>query len=160
MAQEHIELEFAAQIMEVQQMQAQGAQGPELQQRVQQLNLQMEARKAVLIAEYTEEFMKQEKEITSMLDSDPLIKLKAQELDLKAMENYRKQTETTEKVNLDRAKLVQNRELQEDKMEQNEDLAHLRAETSLVKQEMSNKAKMRSDVMKRKDVKTLKGPRE
>ena len=160
MAQEHIELEFAQQIMEVQQLQAQGAQGPELQQQVQQLNLMMEARKAVLIAEFTEEFMKQEKEITSMLDSDPLVKLKAQELDLKAMENYRKQTETTERVNLDKAKLVQNRELQQEKMEQNEDLANLRAETSLVKQEMSNQAKMRSDVMKRKDVKTLKGPRE
>ena len=160
MAQEHIEMEFAGQIMEVQQLQAQGAQGPELQQRVQQLNIQMEARKAVLIAEFTEEFMKQEKEITSMLDSDPLVKLKAQELDLKAMENYRKQTETTERVNLDKAKLVQNRDLQEQKMEQNEDLANLRAETSLVKQEMANKAKRQSDIMKRKDVKTLKGPRE
>ena len=160
MAQEHIEMEFAGQIMEVQQLQAQVAQGPELQQRVQQLNIQMEARKAVLIAEFTEEFMKQEKEITSMLDSDPLVKLKAQELDLKAMENYRKQTETTERVNLDKAKLVQNRDLQEQKMEQNEDLANLRAETSLVKQEMSNQAKRQSDIMKRKDVKTLKGPRE
>ena len=116
MAQEHIELEFAQQIMEVQQLQAQGAQGPELQQQVQQLNLMMEARKAVLIAEFTEEFMKQEKEITSMLDSDPLVKLKAQELDLKAMENYRKQTETTERVNLDKAKLFQNRYLKQEKM--------------------------------------------
>ena len=95
-----------------------------------------------------------------MLDSDPLVKLKAQELDLKAMENYRKQTETTERVNLDKAKLVQNRDLQEQKMAQNEDLASLRAETSLVKQEMANKAKRQSDIMKRKDVKTLKGPRE
>ena len=33
---------------------------------------------------------------------------------------------------------MQNRELTEEKLEQNEDLAHLRAETSLVKQEMSN----------------------
>jgi len=159
MAQEHIELEFAKQIMEMQQAQQQGLQGPEAQQRMQQLNLQMEARKAVLIAEYTEEFMKQEKEITSMLDSDPLIKLKAQELDLKAMENFRKQEETTERINLDKSKLMQNRELTEQKLEQNEDLAEMRAETSLVKQQMSNQAKMRSDVMKRKDVKTLKGPR-
>ena len=159
MAQEHVEMEFAEQIMQMKQMQAQGMQGPEAQQQMQQLNLQMEARKAVLIAEYTEEFMKQEKEITSMLDSDPLIKLKAQELDLKAMENFRKKQETEARVNLDKAKLVQNGDLTEDKLEQNEDLAHLRAETSLVKQEMSNKAKMRSDVMKRKDVKTLKGPR-
>ena len=150
---------MAQQIMEMKKAQAQGAGGPQMQQQMQELNLQMEARKAVLIAEFTEEFMAQEKQITSMLDSDPLIKLKAQEVDLKAMENYRKQQETSERINLDKAKLVQNRELTEDKLEQNEDLAHLRAETSLVKQEMSNKAKMRSDVMKRKDVKTLKGPR-
>jgi len=52
-----------------------------------------------------------------------------------------------------------NRDIQEDKMEQNEDLALLRAKTSIEKQQMSNRAKARSDIMKRKDVKTLKGPR-
>ena len=62
--------------------------------------------------------------------------------------------------NLDKSKLLQARDLTEQKLEQNEDLAEMRAETSLVKQQMSNQAKMRSDVMKRKDVKTLKGPRE
>ena len=95
----------------------------------------------------------------SGIGNTPLIKLKAQELDLKAMENYRKKQETDAKVNLDRAKLVQNRELTEEKLDQNEELAELRAETSLEKQAMSNRAKMQSDQMKRKDVKTLKGPR-
>ena len=160
MAQEHIELEFAEQIRQMQQAQQQGMQGPEAQQQMQQLNLTMEARKAVLIAEYTAEFMEQEKQITSMLDSDPLIKLKAQELDLKAQDDYRKKQETEAQIDLNRSKLVQARDLTEQKLEQNEDLAELRADTSLVKQEMSNEAKMRSDVMKRKDVKTLKGPRE
>ena len=159
MAQEHIELEFAEQIMQMKQAQAQGLQGQEAQQQMQQLNLQMEARKAVLIAEYTAEFMEQEKQITSMLDSDPLIKLKAQELDLKAQDDFRKKEETEARINLDRSKLLQARDLTEQKLEQNEDLAEMRAETSLIKQEMANKAKMRSDVMKRKDVKTLKGPR-
>ena len=159
MAQEHVELEFGQQIMQMKQAQAQGLQGPEAQQQMQQLNIKMEARKAVLIAEFTEEFMAQEKEITSMLDSDPLIKLKAQEIDLKAMDDFRKKEETEARINLDKAKLVQARDLTEQKLEQNEDLAEMRAETSLVKQEMANKAKMRSDAMKRKDVKTLKGPR-
>jgi hypothetical protein len=159
MAQEHIELEFAEQIMQMKQAQAQGLQGQEAQQQMQQLNIQMEARKAVLIAEYTAEFMEQEKQITSMLDSDPLIKLKAQELDLKAQDDFRKKEETDARINLDRSKLLQARDLTEQKLEQNEDLAEMRAETSLIKQEMANKAKMRSDVMKRKDVKTLKGPR-
>ena len=159
MAQEHIELEFAEQIMQMKQAQAQGLAGPEAQQQMQQLNLQMEARKAVLIAEYTAEFMEQEKAITSMLDSDPLIKLKAQELDLKAQDDFRKKQETEARINIDKSKLMQARDLTEQKLEQNEDLAEMRAETSLIKQDMANKAKMRSDAMKRKDVKTLKGPR-
>jgi hypothetical protein len=44
-------------------------------------------------------------------------------------------------------------------MDQNEDLAHLRARTSIEKQRMSNRAKARSDATKRFDVKKLKGPR-
>ena len=158
MAQEHVELEFGEQIMQMKQAQAQGLQGPEAQQQMQQLNIQMEARKAVLIAEYTAEFMEQEKQITSMLDSDPLIKLKAQELDLKAQDDFRKKEETEARINMDKSKLMQARDLTEQKLEQNEDLAELRADTSLEKQAMANRAKMKSDLIKRKDVKTLKGP--
>jgi hypothetical protein len=47
------------------------------------------------------------------------------------MENERKKQADQEKADLDRAKLVQARELAEDKMEQNEDLAKLRAGVSL-----------------------------
>jgi hypothetical protein len=60
---------------------------------------------------------------------------------------------------MDRMKAMMNQGIQEDKLEQNEDLAELRAETSLTKQQMSNDVKVYSDRMKRKDVKTLKGPR-
>ena len=70
-----------------------------------------------------------------------------------------KKQEDEARINLDKTKMLMNRDIQEDKMEQNEDLALLRAKTSIEKQKMSNRAKMRSDVMKRKDVKTLKGPR-
>ena len=38
----------------------------------------------------TEDFMKEEKKITSQFDSDPLLKLKSREVDLRAMENERK----------------------------------------------------------------------
>ena len=38
----------------------------------------------------TQEFMMEEKKITSQFDSDPLLKLKAREVDLRAMENERK----------------------------------------------------------------------
>ena len=54
------------------------------------LTNQIEARKAVLISEMTEDFMKEEKKITSQFDNDPLLKLKSREVDLRAMENQRK----------------------------------------------------------------------
>ena len=93
-----------------------------------------------------------------MLDSDPLIKLKSQELDLTAQDDFRKKEETEARINMDKSKLMQARDLTEQKLEQNEDLAELRADTSLEKQAMANRAKMKSDLIKRKDVKTLKGP--
>ena len=88
-----------------------------------------------------------------------MLKLKAREVDLKAMENQRKEEETKARINLDKAKLVQNRDLTEDKLEQNEDLAQLRADTAIAKSVMSAETKLTSDRMKRSDVKTLKGPR-
>ena len=77
--------------------------------------------------------MKEEKKITSQFDSDPLLKLKAREVDLRAMENERKRMNDESKADLDRAKLMQAREIAEDKMDQNEDLAKLRAGVSLAK---------------------------
>ena len=46
----------------------------------------------------TEEFMKEEKKITSQFDSDPLLKLKAREVDLRAMENERKKMADDQKI--------------------------------------------------------------
>ena len=110
----------------------------QIQRQLQQFSEQMEARKAILIAELTEDFMKEEKKITSQFDHDPLLKLKSREVDLKAMENERKKQEMEARVNVDRAKLVQNRDITDDKLDQNEELAELRADTSLEKQEMAN----------------------
>jgi hypothetical protein len=88
----------------------------------------------VLIAEMTEEFMKEEKQITSQFDNDPLLKLKSREVDLRAMENERKKDNDQAQQDLARAKLMQQGDLAEEKMEQNEDLAKLRAGVSLAKQ--------------------------
>ena len=141
MAQEQVQLEFREQIKEMQMMQQQAANNPQVQGQMQQMQIQIEARKAVLIAEMTEDFMKEEQKITSQLDSDPLLKLKSREVDLRAMENQRKKEADEAKEELDRAKLVQAKDLTEDKLEQNEDLANLRAETSIEKQMMANSFK-------------------
>ena len=71
MAQEQIELEFREQMLQMQQMQMQATTDPMMmQQQLQSLTNEIEARKSVLIAEMTEEFMKEEKKITSQFDSD------------------------------------------------------------------------------------------
>ena len=159
MAQEQVDIEFQQETMMLQQLQQQAQQNPQAQQQLQQIVMKIEARKAVLISEMMEEFMKEEKKITSQFDHDPLLKLKSREIDLKAMENERKKEEMGAKIGIDKAKLVQNRDITDDKLEQNEDLAHLRADTSLTKQHMSDVVKMDIADMKRRDVKTLKGPR-
>jgi hypothetical protein len=104
-----------------------------VQAQLQALTNQVEARKSVLIAEMTEEFMREEKKITSQFDSDPLLKLKSREVDLRAMENERKKDNDEAQIDLARARLMQQGEIAEDKMEQNEDLAKLRAGVSLAK---------------------------
>ena len=138
MATEQVQLEYREQMMQLQQLAQQAAVNPQAQQQVQEMTQGIEARKAVLIAEMTGDFMKEEKEITSQFDSDPLLKLKSREVDLKAMENQRKQEETTAKQELERAKLLQAKNLNEEKLEQNEELAELRADTSIEKQEIAN----------------------
>ena len=138
MAQEQVQLEFREQMAQMQQMQQMAAMDPQMQQQLQALTNQIESRKSILIAEMTEEFMKEEKEITSQFDNDPLLKLKSREVDLRAMENERKREADQTKADFDRAKLMQARELAEDKMDQNEELAELRAGVSLAKKNNAN----------------------
>ena len=148
MATEQVQLEFREQMVQLQQLSQQAATDPQAQEQIQQMSQAIEARKAVLIAEMTGDFMKEEKEITSQFDSDPLLKLKSREVDLKAMENQRKQEETTANQQLERAKLLQAQQLNQQKMEQNEELAELRADTSIEKQEMANDARFALENMK------------
>ena len=152
MAQEQIQLEFRELIQQMQLLSQQAAVNPQAQQQLQQMQQQVEARKAVLIAEMTEDFMKEEKKITSQFDHDPLLKLKSREVDLRAMENERKQQEMQKRQEIDQAKLVQNRDINEDKLEQNEELAELRADTSLEKQEMANENRLTLAKMKPKSI--------
>jgi hypothetical protein len=133
MAQEQVQIEFREQMMQMQMLQQQAPTNPQAAQLLQQITQTIEARKAVLIAEMTEDFMKEENKITSQFDSDPLLKLKSREVDLRAMENERKKQNDEAQQELARARLLQSRDNFEDKLEQNEDLAKLRAGVSLAK---------------------------
>ena len=137
MAQEQVELEFRDEMQQLQQMQMQAQQNPQMAQQIQMQVMQMtqkiEARKAQLIADMMEEFMQEENKITSQFDNDPIAKLRARELDLRAQENARKDQESKDRMNLDKMKAMMNQSNQEEKLQQNEELANLRADTSIEK---------------------------
>ena len=133
MAQEQVQLEFRNELIRLAALQQQAPVNPSAAQELQIITQRIESRKSVLIAEMTNEFMMEEKKITSQFDSDPLLKLKAREVDLRAMENERKKEADQKKAELDRAKLMQAKDISEEKMDQNEKLAKLRAGVSLAK---------------------------
>jgi len=112
-------------------------QNPQMAQQMQiqakMLQEKIESRKAVLIAEMMEEFMKEEQKITSQFDNDPIAKLRARELDLRAQENARKEKESEDRMDLDKMKTMMNQVNQSEKLKQNEELAQLRADTSIEK---------------------------
>ena len=158
MAQEQVQIEFVEELQELQMMQQQmqqmGGQNPAMgqgmmqnpqmqqqQQRVQQITNQIEARKAQLIAEMQEDYAKEEEKITGEFAGDPLLKIKSREVDLRAMENKRKEEEGEQRINLDKMKALMNDEQHEEKLEQNEELAHLRAGVSMAKQQMADQSK-------------------
>ncbi len=150
MAQEQIEMEFKEELMQLQQLQMQMApiqqqmamnpqalqQNPQvmqMQQQMQNLTQAIEARKATLVAETLADYQAEEEKLFNEVGDDPLIKLKSREVDLKAKEEMRKEEEGKQKANMDRLKLIQNREIAEDKLEQDDDHAKLRASVSLAK---------------------------
>ena len=141
MAQEQIELEFRDEMQQLQMMQMQAQQNPQMAQQIQmqvmQVTQKIEARKAQLIADMMEEFMKEEQKITSQFDNDPIAKLRSRELDLRAQENARKEKEANERMDLDKMKAMMNQQNQDEKLRQNEELAKLRADTSIEKTVLS-----------------------
>jgi hypothetical protein len=133
MAQEQIEVEFRQELPRLVQMQQMAMQNPQMQQQVRMLQEKIDGRKAVLISEMMDDYAKEEKKITSQFDNDPIAKLRARELDLQAQENARKQKEGEERLNLDRMRAMMNDQNQDEKLQQNEELANLRADTSIQK---------------------------
>ena len=157
MAQEQIQLEYVEELKELQmiqqqmapmmqnpqaqQMMQQNPQAMQMQQRVKQLTSMMEARKAVLIAEMTMDYAKEEDKISSEVGGDPLLKLKSRELDLKARADQDRTTNNEARLDLDTMKAMMNDNQHDEKLEQNEELAELRAGVSLTKQTMADQSK-------------------
>ena len=143
MGQEQVELEFREEMGQLQQMQQnpQAQQDTQAQAMMQNMQIKIESRKAKIIAEAMEEFMGEENKITSIIDNDPIAALRSRELDLRAQENATKEQENKERISLDKMKTMMNQSTDDKKLRQNEDLAKLRANTSLEKTILAAKLK-------------------
>jgi len=154
MAQEQVQIEFVEEMQELQmiqqqlapmmqnpQMMQQNPQAMQAQQRVKQITDMIEARKAVLIAEMTIDYAKEEDKISSEVGGDPLLKLKSRELDLKARADQDRNSNNEARLDLDTMRAMMNDQQHDEKLEQNEELAGLRAGVSIAKQQMSDQSK-------------------
>ena len=155
MAQEQIQLEFVEEMQEMKmiqqqlgpimqnpQMMQQNPQAMQMAQRVQQITSQIESRKAKLIAEMMIDYAKEEDKISSEVGGDPLLKLKSRELDLKAKADQEKAANQEARLDLDTMKAMMNDQQHDEKLEQNQELAGLRAGVSLAKQQMADASKI------------------
>mgnify|MGYP001207288695 CR=1 FL=1 len=75
----------------------------------------------------------EEKKVLNQLDNDPLLKLKADEVQLRAQDQQRKEKESEEKANMETLKLIRGGQEFDAKLQQDDDHAKLRASVSLAK---------------------------
>jgi hypothetical protein len=108
---------------------------PELQQ---QFQMEIEKQVAQRIVEITEELVAEEQEYLNKRGEDPLIDLKQQELNLRSQEIQQRQDMDEKKLDLDAEKLgfeakklQQKDKIDKEKIQSQEDIAELRAETTL-----------------------------
>jgi hypothetical protein len=155
MAQEQIQLEFVEEMQEMQmiqqqlaplmqnpQMMQQNPQAMQMTQRIQQITQDIESRKSKLIAEMMMDYAKEEDKISSEVGGDPLLKLKARELDIKAKNDQEQAANREARLDLDTMRAMMNDQQHDEKLEQNEELAGLRAGVSLAKQTMADQSKI------------------
>jgi len=99
-----------------------------------------------------EEFMKEEKKLLGDFGNDPLAKLRARELDIRSQENARKGEEADRRFDLDKMKSMMNQQNTDEKFDQNEELAKLRADTSIEKTILSKTLPSAKDMMPNIDI--------
>ncbi len=122
---------------EIDQITAQyGGQIPEeLQLQVQE---RIESQVAEKVAEMTDEMVQEEAEAVQEMNEDPLVGLKQQEIDLRAQDIQRKAMVDEAKIGIDEKKLQQTAKIAQDRIDSQEDIAQLRANVNLSKQNDNN----------------------
>jgi hypothetical protein len=87
------------------------------------------------------DYAKEEDKISSEVGGDPLLKLKSRELDIKAKADQEQATNRESRLDLDTMRAMMNDQQHDEKLEQNEELAEMRAGVSIAKQTMADQSK-------------------
>ena len=148
MAAETVEKQMAKQTqqlqMQMQQMQQQAQQNPQMQQQMQQMQQQYMTRKEAAISALEAKLIKnmaaEEQQRSGLEEKDPLVKLKQQEIDLKAAELMQKtkqdETEMLMKTAVDAEKL----DIEREKVSSNSELGMVKESFGLLKEGQKDSA--------------------
>ena len=132
MAGEQVQQEFGQQLRQLQQAMQQAQQNPQMMQQVEQQQAQvvnqMAAKQAQIEAQLTAGLAKEEEARMSKEPQDPLVRLKQQEIDLKAMET---QARLAKDIAMDSEKM----DLERDKLEADTSLELMKVAADAEKQE-------------------------
>ena len=132
MAGEQVQQEFGEQLQQLQQAMQQAQQNPQMMQQVEQQQAQvvnqMAAKQAQIEAQLTAGLAKEEEARMSKEPQDPLVRLKQQEIDLKAMET---QARLAKDIAMDSEKM----DLERDKLEADTSLELMKVAADAEKQE-------------------------
>ena len=132
MAGEQVQQEFGEQLRQLQQAMQQAQQNPQMMQQVEQQQAQvvnqMAAKQAQIEAQLTAGLAKEEEARMSKEPQDPLVRLKQQEIDLKAMET---QARLAKDIAMDSEKM----DLERDKLEADTSLELMKVAADAEKQE-------------------------
>ena len=142
---------------QIQQMQQQAQQNPAMQQQVaqqiqqmqQQFHIQKEAQIAVVEAQFIKEMAKEETQRSGLEEQDPLIRLKQQEIDIKAAELQQKGEHDQTKMLMETAVDAEKLDLEREKMSSNTQLGMVKESFGLLKdQAKDTTSEIKEDVIR------------
>ena len=149
LAGEMIQQEFAQQLQQLKQMeqQGQGQQNPQLQQQSAQLNNQMAKKQSEIEAKVTEQIAKEEEARMGAKKDDPLVRLKQQEIDLRAMEVMTNQQRESQKSQVDMMIDSEKLDLERDKLESQTSIDIMKASADMDKTKTADATQMLKENM-------------
>ena len=151
LAGEMIQQEFKQQLDQIKQMEQQAQQNPQMQQQLQQqssqLNNQMAKKQSEIEAKITEQVAKEEEARMGAKQDDPLVRLKQQEIDLRAMEVMTNQQRESQKSQVDMMMETEKLDLERDKLESQTSIDIMKASADIDKTKTADANQMLKENM-------------